>query len=90
MQIQIIVSGRVQGVGFRYLTKIVADKIGVSGLVKNLSDGRVYIEASGEENKISTFIDAVKKSPTPSGRVDTCDVTYHTTNQKTKGFQVTY
>lgn len=38
-------SGRVQGVGFRYMTKMVADQIGIGGIVCNQNDGSVYIEA---------------------------------------------
>ncbi|MFT8339662.1 acylphosphatase, partial [Schleiferilactobacillus harbinensis] len=41
------VFGRVQGVGFRWLTKMVADQLGVTGFVKNEFDGSGYIEAAG-------------------------------------------
>lgn len=39
----IVVTGRVQGVGFRYFTKILADRLGVTGVVWNASDGSVRI-----------------------------------------------
>ena len=42
-------SGRVQGVGFRWATKVAADKCGVNGIVRNLMDGSVFIEAEGED-----------------------------------------
>ncbi|MGL4265782.1 MAG: acylphosphatase, partial [Weissella cibaria] len=38
---KVIVRGRVQGVGFRYFTKQLADKLGVTGVVWNASDGSV-------------------------------------------------
>lgn len=67
-------SGRVQGVGFRYMTKMVADQIGIGGIVCNQNDGSVYIEANGTEDEIDLFIEKIKKSPSPSGRVDHLDI----------------
>lgn len=65
----ITVSGRVQGVGFRWMTKLVADKLHIIGTVANRLDGSVYIEAVGEPENMSRFIAAVKASPSPSGFV---------------------
>ncbi|WP_261806165.1 acylphosphatase [Lapidilactobacillus luobeiensis] len=64
------VRGRVQGVGFRWMTKMVADQLQIVGITRNNDDGSVYIEASGEAEDLRKFIAAVKASPTPSGRVD--------------------
>ncbi|VDG25778.1 acylphosphatase [Lactiplantibacillus mudanjiangensis] len=63
-------SGRVQGVGFRWATKVAADKCGVNGIVRNLMDGSVFIEAEGEDQRIAVFIDVIRQSPTDFGRVD--------------------
>jgi len=41
------VSGMVQGVGYRYFTQDVAEKLGISGFVRNLRDGRVEVFAMG-------------------------------------------
>ncbi|RST99305.1 acylphosphatase [Vagococcus vulneris] len=90
MSIQMIVSGRVQGVGFRYLTKMTAEQIGVTGLVKNLNDGSVYIEADGTDEQLEQFIAAVKKSPSPSGRVSDCQIHYNTSNKIRSSFDVSY
>jgi len=46
-QREIYYSGRVQGVGFRYTTQRIASHLGVTGFVKNLSDGRVRVVAEG-------------------------------------------
>ena len=89
LKVKLIVQGRVQGVGFRYMTKIVADQIGVYGLVRNQPDGSVYIEANGNETNIKTFINAVKKSPSPSGRVDRCQVIYDDSLEIRDKFKVT-
>lgn len=68
--ISLEVHGIVQGVGFRYMTKILADQIGVTGKVLNKNDGSVYIEAQGDPEKLSAFIEGITASPTPAGRVD--------------------
>ena len=52
---QIIFKGRVQGVGFRYQVKALADKIGLTGTVRNLYDQSVEVYIQGEENKILQF-----------------------------------
>jgi len=66
--------GRVQGVGFRWATKAAADKCGVNGIVRNLMDGSVFIEAEGEDQRIQVFIDVIRQSPTDFGHVDHLDV----------------
>jgi acylphosphatase len=54
-------SGRVQGVGFRYTVKDIANQSGVCGWVKNLSDGRVEVLAEAEEPVLKDFLDKVHK-----------------------------
>lgn len=56
MAIQIQVFGRVQGVGFRYYTQQKANELGLTGFVKNKSDGSVFIEAEGEETKLNELL----------------------------------
>ena len=53
-------SGTVQGVGFRWTTKNVADRFRVSGFVRNLPDGRVVLEAEGDRDTVEGFIEALK------------------------------
>ncbi|MEM5777067.1 MAG: acylphosphatase [Candidatus Aenigmatarchaeota archaeon] len=62
-RVHVYISGKVQGVNFRWNTKLVADKLGIKGWVKNLLDGRVEIVAEGEDEKIETFLKYVKKGP---------------------------
>ncbi|WP_309400172.1 acylphosphatase [Cerasicoccus maritimus] len=50
-------TGRVQGVGFRYATLQVAKEFEVTGEVKNLPDGRVYLCAEGKESEVTAFRD---------------------------------
>lgn len=54
--VAIRIYGRVQGVGFRYHTQQIAQKLNINGLVKNMMDGSVYIEASGTESDMDQFI----------------------------------
>lgn len=52
----IIVSGFVQGVGFRYATLKTAQQLQIKGFVKNEPNGNVYIEAEGEIPNILNFV----------------------------------
>ena len=54
-------SGRVQGVGFRYTSEAIAHKIGVTGFVKNLPDGRVELVCEGDKAKIDVLLDEIQK-----------------------------
>ncbi|HEX2958226.1 MAG TPA: acylphosphatase [Chitinispirillaceae bacterium] len=62
-RISVIVKGLVQGVNFRFFTSEAALKTGVSGWVRNLSDGNVEIEAQGTEERLERFIREVRKGP---------------------------
>lgn len=66
---KIHVFGKVQGVGFRFQTQQLAKKMGITGYVANQDDGSVLIEAEGDAKQMLNFIDAVKKSPSPFGKV---------------------
>ena len=72
--IQIQLWGRVQGVGFRWATKQLADKIGIFGNVANLSDGSVKILAQGDTTQIDIFIQSLKTLRSPLARVETVKV----------------
>jgi acylphosphatase len=71
--VKIIVSGRVQGVAFRYYTRQQALKIGVKGTVRNLPDGSVGIIASGPSELIGELIAWAHKG-SPASRVTGVDV----------------
>jgi acylphosphatase len=53
-------SGHVQGVGFRYSVLQVAKEFEVAGLVRNLADGRVELQAEGAPAEVDAFIAAVE------------------------------
>jgi acylphosphatase len=57
------VIGRVQGVYFRAATQIEANKLGITGWVKNTAEGDVYVEAEGNEENLEQFILWLNKGP---------------------------
>ncbi|WP_298667826.1 acylphosphatase [uncultured Methanofollis sp.] len=61
--IQMVVSGKVQHVGFRACTKRIALSLGVCGAVKNLPDGTVEITASGDQAILDKFIAMIHACP---------------------------
>jgi acylphosphatase len=58
-----VVSGRVQGVGFRYFAQDVARREGVTGTIRNLDDGRVEAIAEGEADAVDRFEMAMYRGP---------------------------
>lgn len=71
---QVLVSGRVQGVGYRYFVVEAARLMGVNGWVKNLMDGRVEAELEGTPEIVDALIDRLREGPS-SGHVDHAAVT---------------
>ena len=69
------ISGRVQGVGFRYFVKQNADLLAICGFVKNLSDRRVHLEAEGNKQQLELFIDICKQGPSHA-RVENVEIQY--------------
>ena len=57
--------GRVQGVGFRYWVRAVADDLGLRGSATNLPDGRVEIVAEGTPTACSALLDALRSDRPP-------------------------
>jgi len=60
--IQVFYEGRVQGVGFRYCVRQLACGFEVTGWVRNLPDGRVEMQACGEAQELSQFLEAIRES----------------------------
>jgi acylphosphatase len=58
-----LVSGRVQGVGFRYFVQGKANELGLSGWVRNLDDGRVEVYAVGQAERLSDLAAALYLGP---------------------------
>jgi acylphosphatase len=68
------VTGRVQGVGFRFFTRTAALREGIHGWVRNAHDGAVEVSAEGDAEALERFERMLRQGP-PGGRVDDLDVT---------------
>ena len=71
--VHVRIAGRVQGVGFRWFVREEARRLGLSGRVTNLDDGRVEVAASGAQASLDRLLSALRVGP-PGCRVDTVDV----------------
>jgi len=61
-RVQVLYSGHVQGVGFRFTTQQLARGFDVVGTVRNLFDGRVELVAEGSSDELSSFLQAIDES----------------------------
>ena len=82
-----LITGRVQGVGFRYFTQRVAAQHGIHGWVQNTPDGRVEIEAEGDDEAIRQFENRVSTGPA-GARVDHVDTTDIAVGPLRSGFSI--
>lgn len=89
MLLRATISGRVQGVGFRYWVLIEAQKLGLKGWVRNLRDGRVEVEAEGDEDSLQEFEQVLWRGPTLS-RVDKVDCHYSPDEPNHARFTITH
>ncbi len=62
ISLEVNYEGRVQGVGFRWSVRNLAKGFDLTGWVRNLSDGRVQMQVSGEEAEVTAFLEAIKQS----------------------------
>ena len=58
-----VISGRVQGVGFRFFAERAARESGIRGWVRNLPDGNVETVAEGEEEEVARYLDRLRRGP---------------------------
>lgn len=84
---QLLVSGRVQGVFYRQSTKDEAVRLGLSGWVRNLDDGRVEAMAQGPREALDAFVTWCRTGP-PHARVSDVVATWGETDEALAGFTV--
>ena len=82
-----IISGRVQGVGFRWFTQTAAARENIHGWVRNLSDGRVEAAAEGDAEAIDRFEAALRHGP-PGARVEHLEIEHTVPGGRDAGFTV--
>lgn len=88
-RIKVLVSGHVQGVGFRYFVQSNALKYNLTGWVKNLSNGDVLLEAQGDKIYIEKFLE-VLKSGNRFAKVQNISVNEIPLDSLEKKFKITY
>ena len=81
------VKGLVQGVGFRWFVRAEANRLGLTGTVANLPDGRVEIKVEGERSAIEELISALKKGNGYS-RVDKMETDFDSFTGGFEGFKI--
>ena len=86
---EITVTGKVQGVGYRYFVAKRANQIGLKGFVKNLPDGDVVLQAQGNRSDIETLIDFLKIG-TKLSRVDSVIIKWLDSTPEFSSFSVKY
>ncbi|HKA16881.1 MAG TPA: acylphosphatase [Blastocatellia bacterium] len=84
-----IISGRVQGVGYRYFAIRAARRVGVAGTVKNLLDGTVEAIAEGSETALNEFRSELERGPS-YGHVSRVDETDLPSTGRYSGFDVLF
>ena len=82
-----IVTGRVQGVGFRWFTHDAAAREGIHGWVRNLADGSVEVIAEGEAESMDRFEAAVRRGP-GGARVAGVQTEDHAPAGRVTGFEI--
>ena len=87
--LRIIISGQVQGVGFRYATVDEARRLGVIGWVRNTRDGRVEIVAQGPHPAVHRLLAWCQSGP-PGARVANVEQSELPLNETLEGFRIAY
>ena len=82
-----VVSGRVQGVGFRAFVQDVASVEGVHGYVRNLPDGRVEAVLEGDEESVMRVERAIRRGP-PSSHVERVEAEPLAVSRRATGFSI--
>ena len=86
-RVTVTVTGRVQGVGFRYFAVHVAKEYGLIGQVRNTREGGVEAVAEGEQSALDSFVEALQRGPY-SARVEDSSVLWTEPLNEFTGFLV--
>ena len=82
-----VVTGRVQGVGFRWFVENEASKLGISGWVRNREDGCVEVLATGSKTQLDSLYDILQRGPR-AARVDGVQVIEAELTTDLKSFRI--
>ena len=89
MQLYVLITGKVQGVGFRNFTQRNARQLGVNGYAKNLPNGKVEVVAEGDKSQLDALIALLKRGPR-FARVDSLDVDERSFTGEYESFGIRY
>ena len=84
-----IVKGRVQGVGFRYFVYDLARQYGLKGTVRNLYSGAVEVQVDGDDELLSTFLDALRAGPRMA-QIDDVETEWSKEEKGFRDFRITF
>lgn len=70
----LLVTGRVQGVGFRWFVRVAGRRLGLAGWVRNRGDGAVELAASGPQDKLDELRKQVRRGPDAADVSDVTDL----------------
>jgi len=86
-RLHVLISGRVQGVGFRYSTYHEAQALGLTGWVRNVSDGRVEAEFEGPQSSLEQMLSWCRVGPRLA-KVTQVDVAWETREPRYNEFRM--
>lgn len=86
-RMQVLFSGRVQGVGFRYTVKRLTTGYEVTGTIRNLADGRVELISEGDRGELDDFLVGIMESGLGRNIRDQ-QVTWDNPQGQFKGFEI--
>jgi acylphosphatase len=87
--LELVISGGVQGVGFRFFVERTARSYNVTGYVINLPDGRVKVIAEGSQQVLSNFLEELKKGP-PLAWIESVQVNWGKYQRRFRDFSVRF
>lgn len=88
-EMHVVIKGKVQGVGFRALTRRHAMILGIKGTVRNLEDGTVEIYAQGSKQQLEKLIQILKEETTP-GQIQEASIDYFPIESPHMDFRILY
>ena len=88
-KVQVIISGRVQGVWFRANTKNKAEQLGITGWVRNTDDGKVEALFEGKDDNVKEMLEWCKHGP-PMAKVTDVKVERNFDQDEYNSFSIKY
>ena len=85
--VHLVIRGHVQGVGFRWFARREAQRLQVSGMVRNRADGAVEVEAEGDRRSLELLVESLRNGPR-SACVTAVDVSWSEGSARHRGFEI--